>query len=198
MLVRCCALCSSNGLSPALPHLYIVHILNSSCQSHSIFFPPSRRVHLLPRALALLLPELLVAFILFFPAVPKVHDTFLRQWQKEHLIILISRGWPLLVSSTWGSCHILFCLPGSSFSKGRFWSCRCPRWMWGSSSPPGARCSVVNSSFVTGGYGLLLLYILAAIAAFVDLLIILHRLLPSRAFQIWVFSQKQTLPSIWK
>lgn len=90
MLVRCCALCSSNGLSPALPHLYIVHILNSSCQSHSIFFPPSRRVHLLPRALVPLLPALLVAFILLFPLLAKEHDMFLQQQQKENFITVIS------------------------------------------------------------------------------------------------------------
>lgn len=111
-------------LSPALPWLHIMQTLKSSCQSHSIFFSPSCQVHLLPRALALLLPELLIAFILLFPLVPEVCDAFLLQHDKEYLILLISRGWTLLVSDfTRLGPHSGF-LPGS-----RFWCCRQLRQM---------------------------------------------------------------------
>lgn len=102
-------------LSPTLPWLHIVQTLKSSCQSHGIFFSPSCQVHLLPRALALLLPEPLAAFILLFPLVSEVCDAFLLQHHKEYLILLISRGWTLLVSDLQGSGHILvFCLAPDS------------------------------------------------------------------------------------
>lgn len=111
-------------LSPALPWLHIVQILKSSCQSHSIFFPPSCQVHLLPRALAPLLPELLVAFILLFPLGSEVCDAFLPQHQKEYLILLISGGWTLLVSDLQGLGHILvFCLAPDSGAADT-----CGRW----------------------------------------------------------------------
>lgn len=122
-------------LSAALSCLHTVHTLKSRCQSHSAFLPPSRQVHLLPRALTPLLPELLVAFILLFPLMPEGRNTFLRQRRKEYLIILISRGWTLLVSGLQGSCHILFCLPDSSFSEPGLRSHRHPRWMWGWNGP---------------------------------------------------------------
>lgn len=52
--------------------------------------------------------------------------------------------------------------------------------------------------FVIDVYRSLLFYTLAATATFEDLLTILHFLLLSQAFKIWIFSQKQTLLSIWK
>lgn len=73
----------------------------------------------------------------------------------------------MLVSSSQVVCHILFCLRGSSFPETRFWSCRCLRWLWGWSGPPGPCCSTATSS-VVGIYRLLLFYILAATATFMD------------------------------
>lgn len=189
-------LCSRMALSPALSRLHIAHALKSCCQSPGACFPPSHQVHLLPGALTPLLPETLVAFILLFPLVPEVRNTFLQQRRKEYLIVLISGGWTLLVSGLQGSCHILFCLPDSSFSKLGLRSCRHPRWMWGWNGPH-----------------------LDHVAAWQPLMwqaptdpAILHpcrycclcrsadhfALLTSQAFQIWTSSQKQARLSIWK
>lgn len=82
-------------------------------------------------------------------------------------------------------------------------SCRYLRQMWAQHGPPGAYCRIASSS-VTRAYRLLLLCIPTAIAALVDLLIILHMLLPSIFPNLdsltkanTSFSWKmQTLPSI--
>lgn len=166
-------------LSPALPWLHIVQTLKSSCQSHSIFFPPSCQVHLLPRALALPLPELLVAFILLFLLVFEVCDAFLPQHHKECLILLISGGWTLLVRDLQGLGHILLlCLAPDSGAADTWGGWRHGRDIVAALQPHLWQVS-----------RLLLFYILAA-ATFVG-----HcskSKLPSQASQIWIFSQKQT------